>query len=75
MTGLGMLAERFPQELQQEAAKAFRYSLRLRIAEIWMKVYQNLGGFSSLTASAASLKMKPLKTPVLFTPFHLYFRN
>ena len=40
-----------------------------------MKIYQNLGEFSSLFASTTSLKMKCLKEQVDFVRFHLYFQN
>ena len=42
---------------------------------IRMKIYQNLGGFSSIVASIARLKMKCLPEQVDFTRFHLYFQN
>ena len=45
------------------------------VAGIGMKIYLNLGRFSSLLASTASLKMKGLKAPVDFTRFHRYFGN
>ena len=48
---------------------------QLNVAGIGMKIYQNLGKFSSLLASAASLKMKGLKAQVDFTRFHRYFEN
>jgi len=47
----------------------------LSVADIGMKVYQNLGGFSSILASITSLKMKGLKAQVDFTRFHPYFQN
>ena len=45
------------------------------VAGIGMKIYQNLGRFSSILASTASLKMKGLKAQVDFTRFHPYFGN
>ena len=48
---------------------------QLNVAGIGMKIYQNLGKFSSLLASTASLKMKGLKAQVDFTRFHPYFQN
>ena len=48
---------------------------QLNVAGIGMKIYQNLGKFSSLLASATSLKMKGLKAQVDFTRFHRYFEN
>ena len=48
---------------------------QLSIAGTGMKIYQNLGRFSSLLASTASLKMKGLKAQVNFTRFHRYFGN
>ena len=47
----------------------------LSVGSVRMKIYQNLGRFSSILASIASLKMKALKAPVDFTRFHLYFQN
>ena len=47
----------------------------LSVAGIGMKIYQILGGFSSLLSSTASLKMKALKAPVNFIRFHLYFQT
>ena len=47
---------------------------QLSVAGIGIKIYQNLGRFSSLLASIASLKMKGLKAPVDFTRFHRYFQ-
>ena len=47
----------------------------LSVAGTGMKIYQNLGGFSSLLAGTASLKMKSLKAQVDFTRFHPYFGN
>ena len=48
---------------------------QLSVAGIGMKIYQNLGRFSSLLTSTASLKMKSLKAQVDFTRFHPYFQN
>ena len=48
---------------------------QLNDAGIGMKIYQNLGRFSSILADIASLKMKGLKAQVYFTRFHRYFQN
>ncbi len=48
---------------------------QLNGAGIGMKIYQNLGRFSSILASTANLKMKSLKAQVDFTRFHPYFQN
>ena len=48
---------------------------QLNVGGIGMKIYQNLGGFSSILASTASLKMKSLYEQVDFTRFHRYFGN
>ena len=48
---------------------------QLNGAGIGMKIYQNLGRFSSLLARTANLKMKSLKAQVDFTRFHPYFQN
>ena len=47
----------------------------LSVADMGMKIYQNLGRFSSLLTGIASLKMKGLKAQVDFTRFHRYFEN
>ncbi len=48
---------------------------QLSVAGTGIRIYQNLGGFSSLLSSTASLKMKGLKAQVDFTRFHPYFQN
>ena len=48
---------------------------QLSVAGIGMKIYQNLGRFSSILAGTANLKMKGLKAQVDFIRFHPYFQN
>lgn len=48
------------------------YNLELLIG---MKIYHNLGSFSSPVAINTHLKMKHLQVQSDFTRFHLYFEN